>query len=92
MKDLILPYHLLNFCLQAYKGDYKENDNMFLSPILAPNHILKMFPPVRILIGSADPLRDDCYRYLKKLMYLNFFKFFNKIKFELILINYIFLL
>ena len=68
MKDLILPYHLLNFCLQAYKGEFKDKDNMFLSPILAPNHILKMFPPVRIITGSADPLRDDGYRFLKKLV------------------------
>jgi len=70
MKDLILPYHLLTFCLKAYKGELKDedNENMFLSPILAPNHFLKMLPPVRIITGSADPLRDDSYRYLKKLM------------------------
>lgn len=68
MKDLILPYHLLIFCLQAYKGEFEDGDNMFLSPILAPNHLLKMFPPVRIITGSADPLRDDSYRFLKKLV------------------------
>ncbi len=68
MKDLILPYHLLNFCLKAYIGDFSETDNMFLSPILAANTFLKFLPPVRILTGSTDPLRDDCFRYLKKLM------------------------
>ena len=70
LKDLILPYHLMRFILEAYRGDLKEKefDNMFLSPILAPNNILRMFPPVRILIGSADPMRDDNFRFLKKLM------------------------
>jgi hormone-sensitive lipase len=70
LKDLILPYHLLRFILEAYRGDLKENefDNMFLSPILAPNSLLKNLPPVRMIVGSADPLRDDNFRYLKKLM------------------------
>ena len=65
---MILPYHLLNFCLVAYKGEFKNRDNLFLSPILANNVLLRMFPPVRILTGSADPLRDDNYRFLKKLL------------------------
>ena len=68
IKDLILPYHLINFCLEAYKGDLKDLDNIFLSPILGDEKIMKMFPPVRIIVGSNDPLRDDCFRYLKKLM------------------------
>lgn len=68
LKDIILPYHLLNFCLTAYKGDYKESDNLFLSPVLAPQSILKMFPPVRIIVGSTDPLRDDALRFLKNLL------------------------
>ncbi len=78
LKDLILPYHLLTYCLNAYKGDLKDKDNIFLSPIYADNHLLKMFPPTRILVGSADILRDDCFRYLKKLLYIiNFIKYFN---------------
>lgn len=70
LKDLILPYHLLRYILDSYRGDMKENefDNMFLSPILAPNSLLKLLPPVRIIIGSADPLRDDNFRFLHKLM------------------------
>ena len=70
LKDLILPYHLLRFILEAYRGDLKENEfeNMFLSPIFAPNNLLRLLPPVRMLVGSADPLRDDNFRFLKKLM------------------------
>ena len=56
--------------MEAYGGDLKETefDYIFLSQIFAPNSWLKNLPPVRIIVGSADPLRDDIFRYLKKLM------------------------
>jgi acetyl esterase/lipase len=70
LKDLILPYHLISYCLDAYRGDFNVKNNMFLSPIFVDNLLLKKFPPVRILVGTADALRDDCFRYLKKLLYV----------------------
>jgi acetyl esterase/lipase len=67
--DKILPYHLVKYCLDAYKGDYREEDDPFLSPGLINNEVLKYYPPCRIYIGSNDPLRDHSYLFLRRLMY-----------------------
>jgi hormone-sensitive lipase len=67
LKDIILPYHLLKFVLSAYKKDYEGDDDPFISPIIADDKILKQLPPVRILTGSSDPIRDDAIRFLNRL-------------------------
>jgi hormone-sensitive lipase len=67
LKDVILPYHLLKYCLEAYRNKYEGDDDPFLNPIIAHDNILKHLPPVRIITGSADPLRDDAIRFLKRL-------------------------
>lgn len=39
----------------------------FLSPYWAEDHLLKKFPPVRILTVHLDPCLDDCVMFAKKL-------------------------
>jgi len=70
LNDQILPYHLLKFCGDSYKGDIgsKRDNDPFMSPILISDNILKLLPKVRIMVGSSDPLRDDSFRFLKRLV------------------------
>jgi hormone-sensitive lipase len=67
LKEVILPYHLLKYCLSAYRKDYEGGDDPFMSPIIADDYILKQLPPVRMIVGSSDPLRDDSIRFLHRL-------------------------
>jgi acetyl esterase/lipase len=66
--DKILPYHLVKYCLESYRSGYKEEDDPYLSPIFVSEEVLKYYPPCRIYIGSNDPLRDDSYLFLRRLM------------------------
>lgn len=68
LKDIILPYHLLKYCLNSYRQDYEKEDDPFINPIFADDILLKFLPPIRIISGSSDPLRDDSVRFLKRLM------------------------
>jgi hormone-sensitive lipase len=68
LNDSILSYQLLKYCLKSYKGDYTAEFDPFVSPLYMEDYILKHMPPVRILCGSSDPLRDDSIRYFEKLM------------------------
>jgi hormone-sensitive lipase len=68
LNDQILPYHLLKFCLEAYRKDYNNDEDPFISPLLMDKKVMSHLPPVRIIAGSSDPLRDDSLLFLKKLM------------------------
>lgn len=70
LSDPILEYNLLKFCLVSYTGECDEF-NQFLSPLFMSDKIMKLLPPVRIICGSSDPLRDDSILLLKKLVDLN---------------------
>jgi hormone-sensitive lipase len=77
LNDVILSYQLLKFCLQSYKQDYRIEDDFLLSPIMAPDKLLNLLPPVRIFVGSSDPLRDDSFRLLQRLRYDNFINIYS---------------
>jgi hormone-sensitive lipase len=66
--DKILPFHLIKYCLDSYRGDYEVEEDPFISPIFADESLLELLPPVRILVGSMDPLRDDSFQFLKKMV------------------------
>jgi hormone-sensitive lipase len=68
LTDQILPFHLLKFCLEAYRQNYENEDDPFISPIIVKDSILRHLPPVRMIVGSSDPLRDDSILFLKRLM------------------------
>lgn len=70
LTDQILPYHLVKYCLQAYRKDYENEKDPFISPLYMDRKILSFMPPVRLFVGSSDPLRDDSLLFLKKLIEL----------------------
>jgi len=64
---------LLNLrSLERYKDAYVEGENYrpgnpLVSPALAPDYILKEFPPTRIIVGDHDGLEDECWRMTERL-------------------------
>ncbi|CAG9322243.1 unnamed protein product [Blepharisma stoltei] len=69
LEDLLVPHTFLKICLNCYLKDPNndpENDPL-ISPLFASSEILRQFNQVRIVVGSEDPLHDDCYRYAEKL-------------------------
>lgn len=70
LNDQILPYHLVRYCLESYRSKYDNEHDPFISPIIMDDKILKQLPPVRIITGSCDPLRDDVLIFLKRMMYI----------------------
>ena len=88
VNDLILEYHLLKFCIESYSGKLTDNGkiitdtrNQFLSPIFMDNNVLKLLPPIRIFGGSCDPLRDDSFYLMEKLLKLNKDIYFYEFKY-----------
>ena len=88
MTDLILEYHLLLFCIDSYSGKKTDNGkvvtntrNKFLSPLFMDDNVLKLLPPIRIFGCSCDPLRDDTFYLMEKLLKLNKDIFFYEFKY-----------
>ncbi|CAI2386398.1 unnamed protein product [Moneuplotes crassus] len=59
--------------LKIYQGAYLTEEidgenNPLLSPIQASDNVLERFPKVRILVGSCDPLRDQSFRFVDRLL------------------------
>merc|ERR1719203_605690 len=46
-------------------------NDMFLSPVKAPMHVLAQFPPTKMHVGAVDPLVDDARRFSALLKYAN---------------------
>jgi len=71
LDDQIIPYSMLKLCFNAYTPkEANPEENPYLSPIIAPDHILRRFPPIRMMSGTKDPLHDDCWRLLYRLRVL----------------------
>lgn len=76
LSDVILSHKLLKLCSDAYSkqnGEIKLRPDIdpFLSPSYISDEILSKFPPVRMVVGTEDPLHDDCYRLLNRLIGLS---------------------
>jgi hypothetical protein len=52
-------------CYLANGGD--PSHDMFLSPLIAPSHLLQRFPRTFIHVGEVDPLIDDSVLFCKRL-------------------------
>jgi acetyl esterase/lipase len=77
--DPLLPPSVLILCLKSYAPH--EDDNPFLSPILAPEELLSSLPKIRLAACEFDPLLDDSIEFAKKLYscHTNFeFKVFRR--------------
>ena len=69
INDIIIPYHLLKFCLQSYISSYAGDEDPFLHPILMNSSVIKNLPYTRIFGGSSDPMRDEFIRFTNLLTY-----------------------
>ena len=68
LEDLLLPHTFLKLCLKTYLQGKENVNDPTISPIFIENHILQKFPPVRIIVGTEDPLHDECFRFAEKLL------------------------
>jgi len=69
--DILLPTSLLKLVAEAYVGkEFKNLEDPFISPLVASDELLKKLPPIRMLSGMDDPLHDDCWRFLSRLIKL----------------------
>eukprot|EP01080_Neovahlkampfia_damariscottae_P009360 gene9360-1571_t len=61
--DPMVNFSFLKMCSESYlkhgEEGYDGKQNPFISPAVAPNEVLKLFPPTYINIGTLDPLFDD---------------------------------
>lgn len=60
--DMILSPEMMRAIVIMYVGPHARPDfrtNYYLSPAVAPDHLLAKFPPVYFMCGEKDPLVDD---------------------------------
>jgi len=68
LDDPVLPTSLLKLCVRAYLTDeFKSLEDPCISPLFASDELLKKMPPIRMIVGSKDPLHDDSWRFLSRL-------------------------
>ena len=72
LTDPALNLSFARFINDSYIQDHKSaKTDYFLSPLKTPDDILAKFPKTKILVGTKDPLRDECYVFLNRLSQLN---------------------
>ena len=70
LDDMVMNYTFLKSCQAAYvqSSALDPRNDPFLSPVSASLDLLRQFPPTRILVGTLDPLMDDCLRFAERLL------------------------
>jgi len=69
--DFILRYSFLNICINSYiPAEEDPSKDAYLSPCLISDEELKQFPPIRIMAAGRDPLRDESYKLMNRLVKL----------------------
>ena len=68
--DRMLPASFLALCIDSYDPDGYGDEEFLLSPALTPDHVLSHFPPTRIHLAGNDPLRDESYRLMLRMLRL----------------------
>lgn len=48
------------------REDSDPDKDFLLSPLNVPQELLKQFPPVRMMVGTNDPLRDLSFLFLDR--------------------------
>ena len=69
LDDMVVPHTFLKLCLKSYLGDTTtEVKNPYVSPLYASDEQISALPPVRMLLATEDPLRDDSFRFVERLL------------------------
>lgn len=71
LNDRILPLNCLINFIDEYRNGYDIEKDPFLSPLHMTEKVLKYLPPIRIIFGSLDPLRDQIIYFIKKICDIN---------------------
>lgn len=62
-EDRLLYFSYLRVCRDSYVGQTLQvAGNWLLSPICAPDSLLKRYPPWHMYCGELDPMYDDCLK------------------------------
>ena len=62
--DMMLNFNLMKTFRDAYVHENCDLENdPCLSTYIVPDGVLDRFPKVRIMVGSADPLRDQAIKF-----------------------------
>lgn len=71
LEDLVLSHGIMRLSRESYvPADSHPATDPLLSPLYASDALLAQLPPIRILIGSNDPLVDDSWRFYERLQRL----------------------
>ena len=69
IEDPVISYEVRTMNRKLYASEEtRPNEDPFLSSIIASDELLEKLPPVRLMVGTADPLHDDDLRFIQKLM------------------------
>ena len=68
LEDLLVPHSFLKLCLEAYLQGNENVKDPTISPVFIEDQILQRFPPIRMIVGTEDPLHDECFRFAEKLL------------------------
>lgn len=72
LEDLVLSHGIMRLSRESYLSpDSDPRTDPLLSPLCASDAWLAQLPPVRLLIGSNDPLLDDTWRFFERLQRLH---------------------
>lgn len=73
LDDMVLHHTFLKLCYDCYVQDHSVESEYayYLSPSTAPDTLLEKLPKTRIVVGSSDPLHDECWRLVERLTVLN---------------------
>ena len=52
---------------KCYQQDFSSK-SFFLSPVYAPEELLKKFPKTELMVTMDDPLAGDSFRFAEKLL------------------------
>ena len=88
LTDNLLGYQFMQYCSESYCGKNTEGGqaatdatNKFVSPLYMDSSVLLYLPPIRIYGGTCDPLRDDTFFFMDKLLKLQKDIYFYEFKY-----------
>lgn len=68
LEDLLVPHTFLKLCLESYLNGIIDISNPLISPSFIEDEILEKLPVTRIMVGTEDPLHDECFRFTERLL------------------------